>query len=98
MIHNGRVGLSGPLPEILQNHRRLVLRFESPQPAEPKLPGAISCQGVDREWTVLCNGGVEELRAAALKSGAQIVGEETPSLDEIFLARAGSLTAPQGAS
>ncbi len=58
MIHDGRVGLSGPLPEILQNHRRLVLRFESPQPTEPKLPGAISCQGAGREWTVLCNGGV----------------------------------------
>ncbi len=90
MIHKGRIGLSGPLLEILQQHKRLVLRFESPQPAQPKLPGVISYQGAGCEWTVLCNGGLEELRAAASKCGAQIVEEDTPTLDEIFLARASS--------
>ena len=90
MIHHGRIGLSGPLLEILQQHKRLVLRFESPQPAQPKLPGVISCQGAGCEWTVLCNGGLEELRAAASKCGARIVEEGTPTLDEIFLARASS--------
>ena len=98
MIHSGRVGLSGPLTEILQEHKRLVLRFEMPQPEQPKLPGVISCQGTGREWTVLCNGGLEELRTAASKSGAQIVDEDTPTLDEIFLARASSQTNPQGAA
>ncbi len=98
MIHSGRVGLNGPLPEILQEHKRLVLRFGEPQLAEPNLPGAISCQGTGREWTVLCNGGVEELRVAASKCGAEIVDEGTPTLDEIFLARAGSQTDRQGAS
>jgi ABC-2 type transport system ATP-binding protein len=98
MIHSGRVGLSGPLTEILQEHKRLVLWFEMPQPAQPTLPGVISCQGTGREWTVLCNGGVEELQAAASKYGAQIVDEGTPTLDEIFLARASSRTDSQGAS
>jgi ABC-2 type transport system ATP-binding protein len=88
MIHNGRVGLCAPLPEILQQHRCLVLRFESPQPAQPNLPGMISCHGEGREWMVLCNGNHEDLRAAAVKSGAQIMDEHTPTLDEIFLARA----------
>lgn len=87
MIHNGRIGLNGPLPEIVQGHRRLVLRFELPQPVQPELPGVVSCQGAGREWTVLCNGGFEELRAAASKSGAQIVDEDTPTLGQIFLAR-----------
>jgi len=98
MIRNGRVGLSGPLPDILQNHRRLVLRFESPQLTEPDLPGAISCQGTGREWTVMCNGGVEELRAAASRAGARIVDDDTPTLNEIFLAMASSSTDPRGAS
>ena len=98
MMHSGRVGLSGPLTEILQEHKRLVLWFETPQAAQPILPGVISYQGTGREWTVLCNGGVEELRAAASKCGAQIVDEGTPTLDEIFLARASGQTDPQGAS
>ncbi len=88
IIHDGRVGLSAPLPEILQSHRRLVLRFTVPQPARPDLPGVISCQGEGREWTVLCNGGLEELRTAAASAGATVVDEDTPTLDEIFLARA----------
>jgi ABC-2 type transport system ATP-binding protein len=48
----------------------------------------LSSQGEGREWTVLCNGGLEELRIAAAHAGAQVVEEETPTLDEIFLARA----------
>ncbi len=97
-IHNGRVGLNGPLPEILQAHKRLVLHFASPPPAPPVLPGALSCSGTGREWTVLCNGGLEELRAAAAKCGAEIVDEGTPTLDEIFLARARRQTDPRGTS
>ncbi|MCG8450265.1 MAG: ABC transporter ATP-binding protein [Pirellulales bacterium] len=87
MIHNGRLELSGSLPEILQRHHRIVLHFDSLPPTQPEFPGALSCQGSGREWTVLCNGGVDELRATASKIGAQIVEEGTPSLDEIFLAR-----------
>jgi len=88
LLHKGRVALSAPLHEILSGHRRLVLRFEAPQSARPELPGVLSYQGEGREWTVLCNGGLEELRVAAAHAGAQVVEEETPTLDEIFLARA----------
>jgi ABC-2 type transport system ATP-binding protein len=88
IIHRGKIGLSAPLHEILQSHRRLVLRFENPQSTRPNLPGLLACEGEGREWTVLCNGGLEELRVAASAAGAQVVDEDTPSLDEIFLARA----------
>jgi ABC-2 type transport system ATP-binding protein len=88
VLHKGRVALSAPLHEILNNHRRLVLRFEAIQSTRPNLPRMLSFQGEGREWTVLCNGGLEELRAAATQAGAQVVEEETPTLDEIFLARA----------
>jgi ABC-2 type transport system ATP-binding protein len=88
ILHKGRVALSAPLHEILHSHRRLVLRFEAPQATRPDLPGMLSYQGEGREWTVLCNGGLEELRTAATRAGAQIVEEDTPTLDEIFLARA----------
>ncbi|HEV3136642.1 MAG TPA: ABC transporter ATP-binding protein [Pirellulales bacterium] len=89
-IHQGRVGLNSSLGDILQSHRRLVLRFETSQPARPNLPGVLSYDGEGREWTVLCNGGLEELRRAASNAGAQVVDEDTPTLDEIFLARSRS--------
>ena len=62
LLHQGRVALNAPLPEILGSHRRLVLRFETPQPVPPELPGVLSYQGEGHEWTVLCNGKLEELR------------------------------------
>lgn len=88
ILHQGRVALSAPLHDILHSHRRLVLRFEAPQATRPELPGMLSYQGEGCEWTVFCNGGLEELRTAAARAGAQVVEEETPTLDEIFLARA----------
>ena len=86
IIRSGGVGLNGPLTEILQSHHRLTLHFDSPPAAQPELPGVLSCNGSGQEWTVLCNGGVDELRLAAAKSGAKVVEEETPTLDEVFLA------------
>ena len=88
ILHKGHVALSAPLHEILHSHRRLVLRFETSQATRPDLPGMLSYQGEGHEWTVVCNGGLEELRTAAARAGAQVVEEETPTLDEIFLARA----------
>lgn len=90
MIHDGRIVLSAPLADVLQSHRRLVLRYAQSQPAAPVLPGALSCQGAGKEWTVLCNGGLEELKTAATHAGAEVCEEVTPTLDEVFLAKARS--------
>ena len=94
-LHHGQLALSAPLHDILIRHRRLVLRFETSQSARPDLPGILAYQGEGHEWTVLCNGGLEELRAAAVRVGGHVVEEETPTLEEIFLARA---KAPRGSS
>ena len=89
MMFNGQVVLKGPLDQVKENHHRLVLRFESPQPAAPKVPGVLSITGSGLEWTVICNGSRQEAVAAAARLGGRVVLEETPSLDEIFVARAG---------
>ena len=68
-------------------HRRLVLRFAAAPERRPAFPGALSCEGAGREWTVVCNGAGEALRAAARAAGAEIVEERAASLDEIFIAR-----------
>ena len=92
MMFDGRVVLNGSLDDVKENHHRLVLRFESPQPAAPKLPGILSITGSGQEWTVICNGKHQEAISAVASVGGRVVVEETPSLDEIFVARASGKT------
>lgn len=89
MIHDGRIVFSGPLDQVKQSHRRLIVRFETAQATPPRLEGALSISGHGREWKVICNGLTPELRTHAASLGALVVDEQTATLDEIFVARAG---------
>jgi ABC-2 type transport system ATP-binding protein len=90
MIVNGRMVLDGPLDEIRDAHHHLTLRFPKPQTNAPLFTRALSVKGVGHEWAVLCNGGRQEVIAQAASLGAQVVEQRRPTLDEIFVARAGS--------
>ena len=87
MIHEGRIVLDSPLDAIKSSHHRLTLRFAEAQSSAPAVAGALLSEGTGREWTVVCNGQIAELREGAKRLGAQIVEEQTPSLEEIFVAR-----------
>lgn len=89
MLHQGKVVLCGSLDEVKASHRRILLRFEEPQSSAPKLNQALSITGSGREWAALCNGGQAELIASVADLGARVVSDETPSLHDIFVARAG---------
>lgn len=86
MIHRGRVVLRGPLDEIKAGHRRLTFRFVSERTTPPPFEGVLQWQGAGREWSALCDGRLEETRRAATELGAQIIEENVPSLEEIFVA------------
>ena len=88
MMFDGRITLQGPLDEIKESHHRLLLRFETELPAAPSIPGSLSISGAGREWTVVCNGSRNEAIAAVAKVGGRVLNEGTPSLEEIFVARA----------
>ncbi len=92
MLFNGRVVLAGELDEVKENHHRLVLRFDSAQASAPRVPGVLRMTGSGREWTAICNGRREEAVAAAGRAGGRVVAEDSPSLDEIFVAWAGAKT------
>ena len=94
MMDSGRIVLRGQLAEILESHHRLTLRFDQPQTKAPALKGALSVAGSGLEWTVVCNGALGEIAAAAGTLGAQIVSQDIASLDEIFLARVGQAALP----
>lgn len=86
MIDHGRIILSGPLDEVKSQHRLLTLQFAEPR-KQLELPGALFCEGTGRDWSVVSNGRLDELRAALVDLHAEIVEERDPSLEEIFLAR-----------
>ena len=88
MIRAGRVALFGRLDDVKQSHRRLLLRFDQPQPAPPDLAHALTLQGGGREWTGLFHGDRPKLMRTLQSAGAHVVAEESPSLDEIFVAQA----------
>jgi ABC-2 type transport system ATP-binding protein len=90
MLHQGKLVLCGSLDEIKARHRRYTLHFENAQPHAPVIPGALGVRGAGKEWSVMCNGGKGELPALAARLGARIVEEHAPTLNEIFVARAGA--------
>jgi ABC-2 type transport system ATP-binding protein len=89
MIHEGRIVFSGPLDQVKEGHRRLVLRFDEAQERSPRFAGALSISGWGREWKVVCSDGNGSIMAQAASLGAVVVENQTPTLDEIFVARAG---------
>jgi ABC-2 type transport system ATP-binding protein len=97
MVHQGRIVLNGTLDDVQRSHRRVTLHFDQPQQLAPVLPGALWCEGTGREWTFLCNGGLDELKQAARELGARVVEEAEPSLDEIFVSRTRLNASRQGA-
>src|SRR5258706_12598582 len=80
MMFDGRIVVEGPLDAVKENHHRLVLRFDSSQPAAPAMPGTLSISGSGHEWTVICNGSRPETIAAATPLAARLRPVATPSL------------------
>ena len=64
------------------------MNFAVPPAGPPRFPGLLSTHGSGREWRLLCHGSKSNISAVASQLGAKIVDEQTPSLDEIFVARA----------
>ena len=90
MLHLGRLVMSAPLDQILDEHHVLTLQFADAIKTVPNLVGGMGWNGAGREWTCVCNGELERLRSAATSAGAAIVEQRRPSLEEVFLARARS--------
>jgi ABC-2 type transport system ATP-binding protein len=95
MLHQGRLVLCGPLDEIKSLHRRVTLHFEKDQATLPIIAGALSVSGAGKEFSVICNGARNEVSAVAASLGARVVEEQAPSLNEIFVARAGATSTSQ---
>jgi ABC-2 type transport system ATP-binding protein len=86
MLANGRLVLSGELSDVLDSHRRVVVRMSTP--VTPRtLPGALSVSGGPDEWTVVCNGELNALIAAVRAGRGEVVEESGATFEEVFHAR-----------
>lgn len=90
MLHRGHVLFCAGLDDIKETHHRLTFRFETELASAPELAGALACEDRGREWTALCSGRLGDLESALTRLGARIVEKRVPSLDEIFVAQAGT--------
>jgi ABC-2 type transport system ATP-binding protein len=89
MIHEGEMVMCAPLEDIMTGHQCVTLRFSEPPPKRPDLPGLLSIEEEDGQWTALCEGKLGKLRAAAEAMGCEISAETPPTLEDIFIARVG---------
>jgi ABC-2 type transport system ATP-binding protein len=94
LLIRGRLAYCGPLDDLKASHHRLTVHFTDGVNRPPALAGALVWEGNGREWTAVCAGRLGELQAAAEAAGGRVVDRGTPSLDEIFVARAGERTPP----
>jgi len=95
MVHEGRVVLCAPMDEIMQRYRKLAVQLPEDMRIPPQLPGASGWEGAGRDCTVLVEDhtpGVDEALAA---QGIQIVRDERPSLEDVFVARVRAGRAPR---
>ncbi len=87
MLVQGRLVLHGSLDQILEAHRRLVIRLPK-ESALQVLPGALTMSGGPEEWTVISNGTHAELLGALRECRGEVVEESPATFEEIFHARA----------
>lgn len=89
IIHRGSLLLCDTLPALLSSHRQIRIRYNQALAEPPRFKDALSCEGSGTEWTVLCDGQAEAVRRQISATGAEIVEESQPSLEDIFVARVG---------
>lgn len=91
MLSRGRVALGGALDAIKESHRQYIVRFEAPAAAAPALAGALSCERMGAEWSVIVNGQAEAFHASLAQAGGRILETRALSLNDIFVARCQAL-------
>ena len=89
MIRSGRLVLDDTMEAIMSGHQSVVVRAQNGS-AAPSFPGLLTSRHEDGAWTLLCQAPLDELKAAAAQGGHEILKSGPATLDDIFVARAGS--------
>jgi len=88
MIDRGRLVLHGSLDAIRQQHRMLNVHFANAIDAFPPSREILSANGSGKHWSVVCEGGSDQIVQSLRARGGDVTQARTASLQEIFIARA----------
>ena len=86
ILHQGQLVLSGPLSDLSNDHHRLTFELDSVSTGPPDISGVMHWSGSGREWTGVCHGTVDQVRADATRKNIRLVDESNASLENIFVA------------
>jgi ABC-2 type transport system ATP-binding protein len=89
ILHRGKLLLCDSLKTILEAHCHLHVEYPQPLSSAPRYEGALHCEGTGAAWKVLCDGQADAVRRQVDASGARVVRETRPTLEDIFVARVG---------
>ena len=93
MIRNGALVFCDTLDAVKEGHWRVTFRFDTAHLEPPMLEGALDWNGEGREWMALCYGSADLIKERAKTIDAEVIAMLQPSLDDIFVARAGARVA-----
>jgi ABC-2 type transport system ATP-binding protein len=88
MMFQGRLALHGPMHQILESHRRFVVRLPKAVVQPPTFPKVVMITGGPEEWTVIANGTSTEFLQTLEQANGEVLEESAATFDEIFHARA----------
>jgi len=88
MLSHGRLVLKGDLHDVLEEHRRFVVRMPGVAERLRGLPGALEVTGGPDEWTVICaNGSNADFAEALHETRGEVLEQSGATFEEIFHAR-----------
>jgi len=90
MVQAGRIVLDDNLAHIKLTHHRIDVAFTEARTETPVLEGALGWEGGGKNWSALWCGEAPQLEAAVALIGGKVIGNTGVSLDDIFVAHAGS--------
>lgn len=85
ILHRGDLMCSGPLSEVKGEYHQVHVRFPESHKVMPHVDGALRSQGSETDWTLLCDGNLEKIRASLTAINATIVSESPASLEDVFV-------------
>jgi ABC-2 type transport system ATP-binding protein len=88
MLSHGRLVLAGDLQDVVEAHRRFVVRLRSGPEQIRRLPGALAVSGGPDEWTVIGNGAPGAFLQHLCQAGGEVLEQSGATFEEIFHARA----------
>jgi len=89
VIGKGKIVTSDSLENLQKRFHRFSIRLDTVSEMPPTIDGALNWTGAGQHWSAIYEGAPNKLGNGMLGAGVQVVSQETPSLEDIFVALVG---------